>query len=298
MEHDEKMDDAAVDEEAVVEDEEQEETQETPNAGPSKEVKGKRGPKGKRQKELGVKQSLEREESAVDEAEDAQDVDENDLSTSAKSDEDSTYNSRWIITDGVTKLTSALAVERRSAAFKQFVAIAEDFKAFTRKLHSERLAAVEAELASLNSSSPTHPDFLAMLQTITTRRDTKIAQEYRLHHYKLQALRNKTIAERSQLHSQYFQEARDIREEILYELGEQWYKIQKERRHLQADEGDRYMFKFPAKRSDQVRQQAKYNQEVSILSGVAKYLGFPAAPEINGARENELDDDLKAMKVR
>lgn len=62
------------------------------------------------------------------------------------------------------------------------------------------------------------------------------------------------------------------------------------------DEVD-YMIKLPEKRSDQIRQQAAYNLEVSILSGVAKYVGFPAAPEIKPARPSEIDADLRAMKV-
>lgn len=165
------------------------------------------------------------------------------------------------------------------------------------RLHAERLGAVEAELAMITAPNATHPELLGMIQCITTRRDTKIQQEMKLHHYKMQALKNKTVAERSQLHSQYFQEARDIRENVLYELGKQWYHIQKDRRTWYQEEQDKRMYRFPAKRSDQVRQQAKYNREVSILAGVAKYVGFPAAPEIEGAKAAELDDDLKAMKV-
>lgn len=166
------------------------------------------------------------------------------------------------------------------------------------RLQNERLAAVEEELAQLHQPNPNHPDFLAMLQCITTRRDTKISQEMRLQTYKKNTLRHQTIANRSQLLSQYVQEARDIRDDNLYHLGKQWHDIQKERRSPQADDANRYLYQFPTKRSEQVKQQAKYNMEVSILAGVAKHVGFPAAPEIEGAREKELDDDLKAMKVR
>ena len=164
-------------------------------------------------------------------------------------------------------------------------------------LHAERLAAAEAELVQLGQEYPNHPEYLAQLQTVTRRRDSKIRQEMKLLEYKKQALRNETLATRAQKHSQYFQEAREIRERVLDELGKQWYDIQKERRAAQADELERYTKPFPTKRSDQVRQQTKYNLEVSILSGVAKHVGFPAAPEIEGARPRELDDDLKAMKI-
>lgn len=163
---------------------------------------------------------------------------------------------------------------------------------------TERLASVEADLAQLHQPAPVHHEYIAMLQSITARRDLKISREMRLHEYKKTTLRTQTVANRSQLLSQYFQDARETRDEILYGLGKQWYDIQKERRSSHTDQVDDYLYKFPTKRSDQVRQQAKYNMEVSILSGVAKHVGFPAAPGIDGARDQELDDDLKAMKVR
>lgn len=165
------------------------------------------------------------------------------------------------------------------------------------RMFGDRIMDAEEELAQLRQTEPSHPLYIRNLQSISERRDTKIQQEMRLLQYKKQALRNLTLGNRSQLLSQYLQEAREIREDILYNLGKQWYDIQKERRGAQAEELVQYTQKFPTKRSEQVRQQAKYNTEVSILSGVAKYVGFPAAPEISSVRANELEDDLKAMKI-
>ncbi|KAH0166259.1 hypothetical protein KCU67_g4382, partial [Aureobasidium melanogenum] len=187
--------------------------------------------------------------------------------------------------------------ETRKRATEAFTAIVEQFQTFRAKMHNERLASAEAELEQLSLPNATHPDFLAMLQCITARRDTKIQQEITLHRYKLGTLRTQVLAERAQLHTQYFQEARELRDSLLEQLGKQWYDIQKERRQFQADQQDQYSYKFPTKRSDQVRNQEKYNREVSILSGMAKYRGFPAAPDIQGARTNELDDDFKAMHI-
>ncbi len=52
---------------------------------------------------------------------------------------------------------------------------------------------------------------------------------------------------------------------------------------------------YPTRRSQQAVRQAAYNMEVSILSGVAKYVGFPAAPDIRGVRSTEMDADIHAM---
>ena len=47
----------------------------------------------------------------------------------------------------------------------------------------------------------------------------------------------------------------------------------------------------------QITQQTAYNKEVSVLSGIAKYVGFPTAPDITGVRAAELDEDMEKMGV-
>ena len=92
------------------------------------------------------------------------------------------------------------------------------------------------------------------------------------------------------------QDVREIRDRVLEQVSKEWYQIQRERRSWEGDVPD-YSFKFSTQRSQQITQQMAYNTEVSILSGIAKYVGFPAAPEIVGARSNEVDDDFQSMGV-
>ncbi|KAF4553530.1 Sds3-like protein [Elsinoe fawcettii] len=186
----------------------------------------------------------------------------------------------------------------REQALKNFQLLAEQFTALRSSIHAEKIAETEAELAQLQQAHPIHPEFIKQLQAVTARRDLKIQQEMRLQEYKKQALRNSTLAKRAQLLSQYMQEAREVREKLLYELGKQWYDIQKERRAAQADELGNFGQVFPTKRSVQVRQQHKYNTEVSVLSGIAKYVGFPAAPDISGMDSKDVNDDLAAIRTK
>ena len=139
-----------------------------------------------------------------------------------------------------------------------------------------------------------------MLRCLDQRRDEKIHHEEVLLDYKIKALETKSVAERSQLHSQYFQTVRAVRERKLEEVGEQWYQIQRDRRGCEGTGNNvsDFTYKFPTRRSQQITQQTAYNLEVSILSGVAKYVGFPAAPSISGARSSEIEDDLQSMGVR
>jgi hypothetical protein len=142
----------------------------------------------------------------------------------------------------------------------------------------------------------THPEYLAMIKCIDDRRAEKIDYERTLLELKQKNLEIITAAQRHQMHSQYFQTVRHLREEILEDCNQRVFELQRGRRSLGCDETE-YMIKLPEKRSDQIRHQTAYNLEVSVLSGVAKYVGFPAAPDISAARPTEIDEDLRAMKV-
>lgn len=138
-----------------------------------------------------------------------------------------------------------------------------------------------------------------MLQCLDQRRDEKIQLEHVLLGYKTQALQNKCLAERSQLLSQYFQTVRTVREKKLEEVGDQWYQIQRDRRGWEGTGNvTDFLYKFNPRRSQQIMQQTAYNLEVSILSGIAKHVGFPAAPRIEGARPSEIEEDFQNMGVR
>jgi hypothetical protein len=164
------------------------------------------------------------------------------------------------------------------------------------RLCDEQIAQYEQELEMLKQPNCAHPEYLAMIKCIDDRRTEKIAYEKQLLQFKQKNLEIVTTAERHQLHSQYFQTVRDVRDQILSDCNQRIFELQRGRRQLGVEEVD-YMVKLPEKRSDQIRNQAAYNLEVSILSGVAKYVGFPAAPVIRPARPSEVDDDLRAMKV-
>ncbi|KAH7086981.1 Sds3-like-domain-containing protein [Paraphoma chrysanthemicola] len=187
-------------------------------------------------------------------------------------------------------------VAKKKQAIDELAKIEKKFKVFREKLCDEQIAQHERELEMLRQPNSTHPEYLAMIRCIDERRADKIAYEKQLLEYKQRNLEVVTTAERHQMHSQYFQTVRHVREEILEECNQRVFELQRGRRSLGCDE-TQYMVKLPEKRSDQIRHQTAYNLEVSILSGVAKYVGFPAAPDISPARPLDVDDDLRAMKI-
>lgn len=135
-----------------------------------------------------------------------------------------------------------------------------------------------------------------MMKCVEERRDEKIRNSDKKREYELQSLKKYAIARRSQILVQYQQDVREIRERKLEQLGKQWYEIQHDRRSY-AGSVPEYTTRFPTQRSRQIQNQVAISQEVSILSGVAKFVGFPAAPEMAPATDSELADDLAKMGV-
>ena len=165
------------------------------------------------------------------------------------------------------------------------------------RLFDERLASANEELSLLQQPRFKHPELLAMKEAVDQHCNQKIAYEQKLLKYKLQALQKASVATKHQIHSQYMQTASIIRERSLEQLNEELYQVQRERRSCEGDIPD-YMFAFTPQRPQQILQQSAYNHEVSVLSGVAKYVGFPAAPMVRQARSDELEDDMRSMGVR
>ncbi|TQS38707.1 hypothetical protein Golomagni_00778 [Golovinomyces magnicellulatus] len=188
------------------------------------------------------------------------------------------------------------ATEKKKIALDRLSDIERQFSTFRERLYEERLKILDQEYAMLREAQPSHPEYLAMIQCIDARRDEKIRKAIRLCEYELQSLKKVAVAQRSQILVQYQQEVREVREKKLEQLGEQWYKIQHDRRSY-AGICPEYTLKFPTKRTQQISNQIAYNNEVSVLSGVAKYVGFPAAPIIAPASSSELEDDLEKMNA-
>nr|OQO21901.1 hypothetical protein B0A51_10518 [Rachicladosporium sp. CCFEE 5018] len=196
-----------------------------------------------------------------------------------------------------TKPPTEAEIQWKSRITTAFDGAAKLVHAQRSQVLDDRLADIDKELLLLSQPDCTHPEYLRSVACIDSRRAKQQREALAFRAYKIRANEERILGERAQLHSQYFQQVREQREEVMYQLGEDWYAIQSERRQQHLDDDARYIYKFPTKKSAQVRQQAKYNQEVSVLSGVAKYVGFPAAPDIAEVKGGGLEADLKAMKL-
>ncbi|KIW23185.1 uncharacterized protein PV07_11405 [Cladophialophora immunda] len=261
------------DEEVVEPEEEQKEAEKVDSSEDSKD-KGKSRPRRKAKDPVIQELRHEDEEDAAH-AEDSEVVDDNDLEAAIKSEEEHA---------------------KRLAAMEALTALERHFATLRDRLYDERIAAINHELQLLSEPKPAHPELIRQVEVVQKYRDEKYEIEQKLLVYKVGALKNKAVAERSQIHSQYFQTVRDIRERHLERLSEHFYRIQRDR--FKADSSvPSFSIPFPERRSQQILQQTAYNKEVSILAGVAKYVGFPAAPELAASKQKDIEDDIQKMGI-
>ncbi|KAH3203844.1 hypothetical protein KXW62_006916 [Aspergillus fumigatus] len=183
---------------------------------------------------------------------------------------------------------------KRMSAMESLAILEKEFAALRDKIYDERISKLNRELEMLTGPNPTHPEYLRQLECVKRHRDAKIKYEHTLFQYRIQALMNKSLAERAQTHSTYFQRIRDIREKHSSAVSKQFYAIQHDRFKSEELSAQHYI-PFPTRRSQQIAHQTAYNQEVSIMAGVAKYVGFPAAPSLAPARPSELEEDMEKM---
>ncbi|KAK4193522.1 Sds3-like-domain-containing protein [Podospora australis] len=185
-------------------------------------------------------------------------------------------------------------LERKRAAWDELTAIEKQFSNFRERLYQERLEQINREEEMLQGPNPTHPEYLAMLQCLEERRQEKIRLSEIELKFKMSVLNHRAVADRSQVMSQFYQSVRASREKTLEALGRDWHDVQQQRRR-RSNLVPEFGLPFPPTKQLAVRQAVSYTREVSILSGFAKHVGFPAAPAIHGATEEQLDDDLEAI---
>lgn len=194
------------------------------------------------------------------------------------------------------KANGCHTVERKRNAFEQLSSIEKHFAVLRDRLYEERLAQLNQEEAQLNCENPTHPEYLAMMQCIDSRRNERLRVNELEYKFNMDALDRWAVARRAQILSQFYQSIRESREKTLDELGKQWYEIQHERRK-NANPIPDFGYRFPKTKALQKRQAIAHSKETSILAGIAQHHGFPAAPEMKGASHAEIDEDLEAIHV-
>ncbi|KAL7270744.1 hypothetical protein RUND412_006533 [Rhizina undulata] len=183
---------------------------------------------------------------------------------------------------------------RKKKAMDDLTEIERVFAQLKDRIYSEKLKRAEIEMKMIQDG--THPECIAQKACIDQRLEEKIKLANAQYKHAMESLDIATRVTRAQQHSQYFQRARALREEKLSACSELWYNIQRERRA-----GDtlvpEYSYRMPDRGSTRIKHRQQYNWEVALLTGISKYVGFPAAPDVVGASEEEKVNDLEAMGI-
>lgn len=248
------------------------------------------------EEDLAPEVAEEPEEHLVEEEQPAEDepVATAEIDEEARHEEESERNHHCCC--GLTGTDHLATVERKRHAFGQLSSIEKNFAILRDRLYEERLKELNEEEALLTSDNPTHPEYLAMMECIDSRRDDRLRISEIEYRFDMDALNRWAVARRAQILSQYYQSVRESREKTMDELGKQWYEIQHERRK-NANPIPDYGFRFPKDKAQQKKQAIAHNKETSILAGIAQHHGFPAAPEMKPASQAEVEDDFEAMHV-
>ncbi|KAI9687388.1 MAG: hypothetical protein M1820_010484 [Bogoriella megaspora] len=224
---------------------------------------------------------------------------ETEVNSAAKNEEGTSHLSQTLLVSG-TAFVRAVSnvdppiVQRSRGAMDILTTLERSFAGMRGQILDGQINGIDRELEAVQDPNPQDPKYLKIMQSIDARYDGLIEHEDKLLGYKLKTLEAQTIAERSQIHGQYYQTIREERDKALEALNSEFFRIQRERR--QAQEGLEHTNLYNPDRQLQIQRQTKVNLELSILGGVKKHIGMPG-PELPGLKESEIDEDLRAMKL-
>ncbi|CAN6674873.1 transcriptional regulatory protein Dep1p [Trichomonascus vanleenenianus] len=169
-----------------------------------------------------------------------------------------------------------------------------DFAKLRDKLHEDKMARYVAEIEMC--ADGTHPELARVAEQIEKVRDDKIRLARAQRDYQRRCIDIQTHASRDQLHQQYFKEQADVRASLLLSTTEEWYRVNRERRAMDALVHEYSYRARPDEMEVFYRQDLEH--EISLLCGIKREIGFPAAPEVVSASPDELEEDLYALGLR
>ncbi|KAK9322710.1 Sds3-like-domain-containing protein [Lipomyces orientalis] len=183
--------------------------------------------------------------------------------------------------------------QKRKAAVSSLTEIEVEFAKLRDRLHDDKIVRLQAEIEMCLDG--THPELATVYDELAGARDKRISLADAHRKYRRRCIENQTRSYRTHIHQQFYKNGSNLRATMIQETTETWYKVNRERRAMDTMVPF-FGYRIPEKRSVIYRQrQAQYN-EIALLTGIAKYIGFPAAPEIKSATADEVAEDMEALR--
>lgn len=183
-------------------------------------------------------------------------------------------------------------LQHRKDAMAALTSIELKFASLRDILYDDKIGELQKDVEMIENG--THPELASMTADLQKKRILRLKCADSLLMYHLDNIDGQFRAAHYDTMSRFLQQVRECREEMLFDTSQKWYQMQRERRQLDLPVKE-MGYVFPERVSVQVRQRAAHNNEVSLLAGIAKYIGFPAAPSVEGATVDEMHQDLEVL---
>ncbi|ODQ52391.1 hypothetical protein SAICODRAFT_26059 [Saitoella complicata NRRL Y-17804] len=162
------------------------------------------------------------------------------------------------------------------------------------QLFKETLGDLDKDIEMVNDG--THPELVLQMELIADNRTKRLKLAEATKRFCIQNIRNEHDAMEYHTRMQFIQEKAKLRQSMITEISAKWFQVHRERRVLDMPVPE-FGYQVPDRRSTQLKQRRAYDLEVMILTGLKKYIGFPAAPDVSGATNEEAMSDLDAIRA-
>lgn len=185
--------------------------------------------------------------------------------------------------------------QERKNAISQLTDIEIEFAKLRDRLYHDKMTRYETEVKMCLEG--THPELSALYELIYEHREAKLKIARSRRKYQLQCIDNQTRAQRDHIHQQFLKDQAESRADLLRNTTEDWYQVNRERREMDSIVPNE-SYRPPKDRVTAIHERQLLNNEISLLSGLNKYFGFPLAPSIQPATTSEIENDLMELGIR
>lgn len=162
------------------------------------------------------------------------------------------------------------------------------------RLFSEKAEELDRESELIRKGM--HPELQSMVDHFAEKRRVRVETAERLRALFEREVELMDLNLRYQSYYQLLFDKRQLRERLLERVSRRWFQLHRERRKLDMVVPE-FSYSVPTRRTTQVRDRRRIDYEVALLTGIKTYIGFPAAPEVVSATDEEMQNDLVAMGI-
>ncbi|EPX71147.1 Sds3-like family protein Dep1 [Schizosaccharomyces octosporus yFS286] len=180
---------------------------------------------------------------------------------------------------------------KRKEAFEALSAIEKEFAVLRNRIYGKRLLKLEEQEELIKNKR--HQRFNACVELIVEHRDNRIQRATELLNKQLTSIRNMMNFVYSQRHYQLRFDKRKLRQMLSASVAAKFYRLLN-RQHLSYDPIVQLQKQTSFRQNALINKQ-RLDYETAILCELDNFVGFPAAPIIEQASMDDIQQDLTDM---